>query len=416
MSRLLSRILSLDDFERHARRKLPAPIYAYVSGAVEEGVSAQANRRAFARWAFTPRVLVDVSQRDTKVRLLGREYRAPVGIAPMGLSALTAYRGDIVQARAAAAAGLPCIMSGSSLIRLESVMEAAPETWFQAYLPGDPTQIRALIDRVAAAGVRTLVITVDTPVAANRENNVRAGFSTPLRPSAKLAWQGLSHPAWLFGTFLRTLLRHGMPHFENNYATRGAPILSANVLRDFSDRGHLGWTHVAEIRRQWRGALVIKGILHDQDARRARAAGVDGIIVSNHGGRQLDGARAPLDALPRIAEAAGGAMDVMLDSGIRRGTDVLKALALGARAVFVGRPINYAGAVGGEAGVAHALRLITDEVSRDMALLGVTELAGLTPAVLAPMEPAPSWPGSVGDQAARSGAGSCASNLSSVTG
>ncbi|OZI64973.1 alpha-hydroxy acid oxidase [Bordetella genomosp. 1] len=388
MSRLLSRILSLDDFEIHARRKLPGPLYAYVSGAVEEGVSARANRAAYARWGFRPRVLVDVSQRDTRVRLLGQDYAAPVGIAPMGLSAMTAYRGDVVQARAAAQARLPCIMSGSSVIRLEEVMAAAPQTWFQAYLPGDPAKITALIDRVEAAGVQTLVLTVDTPVAANRENNVRAGFSTPLRPSLRLGWQGVSHPAWLFGTFLRTLARHGMPHFENNYATRGAPVMSRNVLRDFSDRGHLNWSHVAEIRRRWRGPMVIKGILHAEDALRARAAGIDGIIVSNHGGRQLDGALPPLDALPAIAEAVGHDIDVMLDSGIRRGTDVLKALALGARAVFVGRPINYAGAVAGEAGVAHALRLITDEVSRDLALLGVTSLAQLTPEVLAPLAPA----------------------------
>lgn len=382
MSRLLSRILSLDDFESHARRRLPGPLYAYVSGAVEEGDSARANRAAYAGWGFRPRVLKDVSRRDTSLTLLGQAYESPVGIAPMGLSAMTAYRGDIIQARAAERARVPCIMSGSSLIRLEEVMQAAPRTWFQAYLPGDPEQIRALIERVAAAGVSTLVITVDTPVAANRENNVRAGFSTPLRPSARLAWQGLTHPRWLLGVFLRTLARHGMPHFENNYATRGAPILSANVLRDFSDRGHLDWQHVAAIRRMWKGPMVLKGILHPDDARQAKSAGMDGIIVSNHGGRQLDGAMAPLDALPGIVDAAGPGMQVMLDSGIRRGTDVVKALALGARAVFVGRPINYAGAVAGEAGVAHALRLIHDEVSRNMALLGVTALPEIGPGLL----------------------------------
>lgn len=378
MSRALQHILSLDDFEKQARRLLPAPLFAYVSGAVEEGVSARANREAYERWGFQPRMLRDVSRCDTSVTLLGQTYASPVGIAPMGISALTAYRGDIIQAEAAAQAQVPFIMSGSSLIRLEEVMQAAPQSWFQAYLPGDPAQIRALIERVAAAGVSTLVITVDTPVAANRENNVRAGFSTPLRPSLSLAWQGISHPTWLFGTFLRTLLRHGMPHFENNYATRGTPILSANVLRDFSDRGHLNWEHVADIRRMWKGRMVIKGVLHPDDARLARQAGMDGIIVSNHGGRQLDGAMAPLKALPAMAEAAGPDMAVMLDSGIRRGTDVLKALALGAQAVFVGRPFNYAGVVAGREGISHGLKLIQDEVRRDMALLGVTALEQLT--------------------------------------
>ena len=280
-------------------------------------------------------------------------------------------------AKAAADAGVPCIMSGSSLIRLETVMEQAPGTWFQAYLPGDDAQIAALIDRVAAAGVGTLVLTVDTPVAANRENNVRAGFSTPLRPSLGLAWQGLTHPRWLFGTFLRTLLRHGMPHFENNYATRGAPILSASVLRDFSDRGHLNWEHVAAIRRRWRGQMVLKGVLHPDDARTALALGMDGIIVSNHGGRQLDGSVPPLHALPAIVDAVGGRMEVMLDSGVRRGTDVIKALALGARCVFVGRPFNYAATVAGQRGVAHAIALIAEEVKRDMGLLGVVDVREL---------------------------------------
>ena len=239
MSDPLRRMLSLHDFEPAARKRLPKPIYAYVSGAVEDGQSERANRDAYAEYEFRPKVLVDVSTRNTRCTVLGREYAAPVGVAPMGISALSSYRGDVVLARAAFEAGVPCIMSGSSLIRLETVIDAAPGTWFQAYLPGDEAQIGALIDRVAAAGVDTLVLTVDTPVAANRENNVRAGFSTPLRPSLGLAWQGLTHPRWLAGTFLRTLARHGMPHFENNYATRGAPILSANVLRDFSDRGHL---------------------------------------------------------------------------------------------------------------------------------------------------------------------------------
>ena len=370
----LRHILSLHDFEPAAKKRLPKPIYAYVSGAVEDGQSERGNRHAFNDYGFRPKVLVDVSARSTRTTVLGQDYAAPVGVAPMGISALSCYRGDIVLARAAARANVPCIMSGSSLIRLETVMQEAPGTWFQAYLPGDDAQITALIDRVAAAGVTTLVLTVDTPVAANRENNVRAGFSTPLRPSASLAWQGLTHPRWLFGAFLRTLWRHGMPHFENNYATRGAPILSANVLRDFSDRGHLNWRHVAAIRRRWKGQMVIKGILHPDDARMARALGMDGVIVSNHGGRQLDGSISPLHALPAVVDAAGG-MDVMLDSGVRRGTDVLKAMALGARCVFVGRPFNYAAAVAGERGVAHGIALIAEEVRRNMGMLGVVTLA-----------------------------------------
>jgi isopentenyl diphosphate isomerase/L-lactate dehydrogenase-like FMN-dependent dehydrogenase len=194
---------------------------------------------------------------------------------------MSAYRGDIVLAEAAKRANIPMIMSGSSLIRMEELVAVAPDAWFQAYLPGKVDQIAPLIDRVATAGFKTLVITVDTPSASNRENNVRTGFSTPLRPSVRLAWEGITHPKWLFGTFLKTLMRHGMPHFENSFATRGAPIMSKNVLRDFSSRGHLNWDHVREIRARWKGPMVIKGILHPADAALARQYGMDGVIATN---------------------------------------------------------------------------------------------------------------------------------------
>jgi len=372
----LARYLSLHDFEPAARRYLPRPIFGYVAGFVEDGQSESDNRLAFARYGLRTRILVNISKRQQTLSLFGREYDSPVGIAPMGISALTAYRGDIIQARAAQTANVPCIMSGSSLIRLEEVMEEAPGTWFQAYLPSDESQIMALIDRVAAAGVETLVLTVDTPVAANRENNVRAGFSTPLKPNMALALQGITHPRWLLGTFLRTIAKHGMPHFENNHATRGAPIMSKSVMRDLADRGYLDWSHVARIRKRWTGTLIIKGILCAADAAKARQSGIDGIIVSNHGGRQLDGAAAPLRVLPEIVDVSGD-MVVMIDSGIRRGTDIIKALALGAKCAFVGRPLNYAGAVAGEAGVRHGIELIKSEISRDMGMMGVASLTDL---------------------------------------
>jgi L-lactate dehydrogenase (cytochrome) len=368
--------LCLDDFEQAAAAHLPRPLFGYIAGAAETNLSLRSNRDSFAHYRFVPRVLVDISQRSTQRSLFGHTYDAPFGIAPLGLSALTAYRGDIVLARAAAGANVPMIMSGSSLIRLEEVAAASPRSWFQAYLPGDEPGIAALVARVARAGFSTLVVTVDTPVAANRENNVRTGFSTPLRPSVRLAWEGITHPRWSLGTFARTLLHHGMPHFENNHATRGAPILSPHVERDFSDRGHLNWRHFAFIRRQWNGRLVIKGVLNVHDARIARDSGADAIIVSNHGGRQLDGAVSPLHVLPKVVAACPD-LPILLDGGIRRGSDVLKALALGACFVFAGRPFAYAAALGGEAGVAHAIGLLASEVSRDMAMLGVTSLDDL---------------------------------------
>lgn len=372
----LDRIYSLDDFENAARRHLPRPIFGYVNGAAETNKSLRDNREAFGEWGFVPGVLIDVSRRDPSVGLFGRRYAMPFGIAPMGIAALWAYRGDLVLAAGAAEANIPFIMSGSSLIRLEDVATQSPGSWFQAYLPGDQAQIDALIERVRLAGFETLVITVDIPVAANRENNLRTGFSTPLRPGPRLAWDGISHPRWTLGTFLKTIRRHGMPHFENNYATRGAPILSPDVVRDYSDRSHFTWAHLARIRDNWKGNLVVKGILRTDDARRARDTGADAIVVSNHGGRQLDGTVSPLRVLPDIVAACPD-LPILMDSGVRRGTDILKALALGARMVFVGRPFAYAASVGGQDGVKRAIALLSNEVSIDMAMVGITKLSEL---------------------------------------
>jgi L-lactate dehydrogenase (cytochrome) len=377
----LTRVLCLDDFETEAKRFLPRPLFAYISGAVETNHSLDANRAAFRRYGFVPRALVNVSGRNAAITLFGKTYSNPFGIAPTGMAALYAYRGDIRLAQGAQQANVPMIMSGSSLIRMEEVAAVSKDAWFQAYLPGKDDAIIQLVKRVEAAGFDTLVITIDTPVSANRENNVRAGFSTPLRPSLRLAIDGITHPEWLFGTFLKTLTKHGVPYFENSFATRGAPIISPNVERDFSGRGHLVWRHFEMIRAMWPGKLVIKGILSAADAQIAIAAGADGIIVSNHGGRQLDGAVAPLTVLPGIVAVAGD-VPVMLDSGVRRGTDVIKALALGAACVFVGRPFAYAASIGGQAGVTRAITLLSEEVSRDMAMLGTPCIADIGPQCL----------------------------------
>ena len=373
--------LALDDFEAAAKRHLPRMLYGFISGGVETNASRQANLDSYQDYAFIPRYLVDVSRRSHAKMLFGRAYAAPFGIAPMGASAICAYRGDLAFAQAAADANIPMILSGASLIRLEEVRAASPTAWYQAYLPGDPSRIEPLVDRVAAAGYEVFVLTVDIPVAANRENNVRSGFSIPIKPSAKLVWDVMTHPGWSVGTFARTVVQHGIPHFENLDATRGPPVISRHLERAVGNRDQLSWEHVKLIRRRWNGPLVIKGVLSVADARAARDHGIDGIMVSNHGGRQLDGAIAPLRALPQIAEAARG-MTVILDGGIRRGTDVLKALALGADFVFAGRPFLYAAAVGGEAGVRHAIELLSTEIGRDMALLGVSDLSEVRPELL----------------------------------
>jgi L-lactate dehydrogenase (cytochrome) len=369
--RILRSILALDDFEQAARRVIPRPIFGYVRGGSESDASWRANRAVWDEIAFVPRTLVDTTGRTHKTTLFGRTYDAPFGIAPMGGTAMAAYQGDLVLARGAAAANIPMILSGASLTPLERVRQAGPTAWFQAYLPGEDRRITELVERTARAGYDTFVLTVDVQVSANRENNVRSGFHVPLRPTLRLAFESAIRPRWLFGMFLRTLWLHGMPHFEN--MGRRVPLIS-RTDRDAGGRDKLSWKHVELIRRLWKGRLVLKGILHEDDARIARESGVDGIIVSNHGGRQLDGAVAPLRVLPAIAAQAGG-MTVMMDSGVRRGTDVLKALALGAQFVFLGRPFFYAAALAGEPGVRHAVKLLRDEIDRDMALLGIKTLA-----------------------------------------
>lgn len=381
MQRQVARVLSLDDYESLALRYLPRPLFGYVAGACEDNLTVAANRDAMRRVTFVPRVLRDMAARSQQVSLFGDTWASPFGIAPMGLSALVAMRGDIALARGADAERVPMLLSATSLIRLEEVRAASPSCWFQAYLPADIDWIDGMIDRVTAAGFGTLVISVDVPVLGNRENLIRERFSTPLKPSVRLALDGLFHPGWLFGTFLPTLLRHGMPAFENSSATRGAPVIARNVERSFGQRDRLTWDSISHIRDRWRGKLVIKGVLHPDDVSMARQVGADAVILSNHGGRQLDGAIATLDALPG-AVAAAVDMPVLIDSGFRRGSDILKAIALGARMVLIGRPFLYAAAVHGEAGVRHAIGLLRAEIDRNMALIGANSLAELGPDTL----------------------------------
>lgn len=379
----LANVLSLDDFEIEAKRLLPRCIFGFVSGGVESNSSRDANREAFADWAFVPRVLVNTVARSQATTLFGKHYNAPFGISPMGSIALGAFECERVLAAGARKAGIPFMLSGAALMAMEKVIAANPEAWFQAYIPGDRPLVSRLIDRVERAGYGTLVVTADVAVNGNRENNIRNGFSMPLRPTPRLAWDGITHPRWLVHTLLRTLWRNGMPHFENVTDGRGPPLISATAQRSFGRRDSLSWDDIAWIRERWKGTFIIKGILSPEDARKAAAIGADGIIVSNHGGRQLDGAIASLRALPDVVAAAGG-LTVMLDSGIRRGTDVVKALALGASFVFLGRPFLFAAAVGDEAGVGHAINVLGEEIDRNLALLGCTDLASLSPAFLVP--------------------------------
>jgi L-lactate dehydrogenase (cytochrome) len=368
--RRLRDMLSLNDFEAAAQRHLPKSIFAFVQSGVEDEVTLRDNREAFRDWQLVPRVLVGVAGRSQTTTVLGDSYDSPFGVAPMGMASLVGYRGDLTIARACAASNIPFIQSAASLIRLEDVRAACDTAWFQAYLPVDFADMVGLMKRVRDAGFRTLVLTVDMTAGSNRENTARAGFSAPFRPNLRMLWDGVTHPSWSIGNFIRTIARHGMPHFENLDAGRGAAIVSRGTRNTY--RAAQNWDALHRVRDAWKGNLVLKGLLDPRDVRLAVAAGLDGLIVSTHGGRQIDGVVPSVRALPACVDAAGD-VPVMIDSGIRRGTDIIKCLALGARFCFVGRPFNYA-AIFGQDGVEHAIGLLRAELSRDIGNMGINRI------------------------------------------
>lgn len=378
---VLKDVLCLEDFEAPAKKLLPRPIYGFISGGVETNAAREGNRSAFSEYHFLPRVLVNTKARHQKTMLFGRTYDLPFGFPPMGGTSLAAYMGDIALAKVAGELNTVMIQSGASLMPMEKLKASGPTAWFQAYLPGENDIITNLVERVKRAGFDTLVLTVDVQVNSNRENNVRSGYSSPLKPTLRLAWDCMVRPRWLVGTFGRTVMNYGMPHLENMGFSR-IPIMGS-MERPRMARDGLNWEHVELMRRLWPGKLVLKGVLAKEDVRIARESGVDGIMVSNHGGRQLDYTLSPLRVLPSIVSEAGN-MAIMLDSGVRRGSDVLKAIALGAHFVFVGRPFLYAAAIAGEEGVRHGAQLLRDEISRNMAMLGVNDLSQMTRDLLVP--------------------------------
>ena len=373
----LQRYLSVADFERAARRRLPRLVHAFVAGGCEDDASLHANRAAFQSFMLRPRGLVGVAQVSQAVELWGQRYRSPIGVAPMGVAAICRRECDRDIALAAQEAGIPYVLSGASTYPMERLQQEVPGIWYQGYLPGDHDRLGRILERLQRSGIEVLVVTSDTPVAGNRENTERTGFRIPFRPSFRLALDGVLHPRWLVEVLAGTLLNGGVPRFENLYEEAGPPITAEPAQGFRGGRDRLTWEHLSWLRERWPGRLVVKGLLHPDDAREAANRGLDGIIVSNHGGRQLDCAMPPLLALEAICQAVPSAFPVMIDSGFRRGTDVLKAIALGARLVFVGRPFLYGAAVAGQAGAHRVAQILHSEIQRDLALMGVPEICEL---------------------------------------
>ncbi|ARU03961.1 alpha-hydroxy-acid oxidizing enzyme [Comamonas serinivorans] len=387
----LNHLLSVADFERSAQALLPRSVFGYVNGGTEDGLTLAANREAFRHVQFRPKGLAGVAQRSQSVTLWGQTWRQPFGIAPMGVTAMCRHRCEQHLAQAAAEAGIPFVLSGFSTLPMEQLRDAGLPFWYQGYIPGDQAVLAPLMQRLRTSGVEVLVVTIDTPIGANRENNQRNGFTIPFQFSNGLFWDGVRHPRWSANVFARTLLTdRAIPRFCNAVAdTHGWRITEEPQGGLRQGRDKLDWRHMAWMREQWPGRIVLKGVAHPADAERAHRLGLDGVIVSNHGGRQLDGAQASLDALPSVVAAVPRDFPVMIDGGFRRGSDILKAMALGARLVFLGRPMLYGAAVAGQAGVARVIDILGAEIDRNLGLLGCRDVNALDGEFIVRSGPAP---------------------------
>jgi len=376
----LDRVVNIEDLHRAAKRRVPRAAFDYFEGGVEDEHGLARNEHVFRDVQLLPRYLVDVAKIDQTAPLFGRTYASPFGIAPTALGGLLRPGADLMLAEAAAGANLPYIMSGLSTARLEAAAQAAPEhAWYQLYGARDRRISEDMIRRARDAGMPGLVFTVDTPAVSKREREIRNRFGQPRMP-LRLRLEALRHPAWLAAYF-----RMGKPVFENwvPYCRPGATAddVIALLRENFPMDGHT-WRDVETFRRLWPRTFVLKGLLHPDDAVRAAELGVDGIMVSNHGARQLDRAPTPLEMLPTLRDAVGGKLALMLDGGVRRGADVVVALALGARFVFVGRATAYGVGAFGLPGAQRAIAILQNEIELTLKQIGCTHLAQLGPHIL----------------------------------
>lgn len=369
-----------DELRRLAKRRLPKIAYDFIEGGADGEEGLDRNFDAFSRYSLVPRYLVDVTKRDLSTELFGRRYSSPVGIAPTGLAALFRPGADLMLARAARDANVPFIMSGTGTGSIEDLGREAPDHgWYQLYAAKDKTISDDMIRRCKDAGLKTLVFTVDVPVHSNRLRNKRNGMSRPLKMPLKTKLEALLHPGWMVDYY-----RNGGQFMFSNweaYAGTGAKGDADKVAAFVATQTApaMTWDDVKRFRDQWPGNFVLKGIMHPRDAEIARDAGVDGIMVSNHGARQLNTAPSPIEVFPAIRDAVGDKMTLMLDSGVRGGSDAVTALCLGAKFVFVGRMTLYAVAAGGERLASRALEIMRNEVDLTMGQMGAPNIASLGP-------------------------------------
>lgn len=374
---------SIFDLRELAMKRVPRGPFEFMDRGTEEEVALRNNREVFDRIRFKPRTFVDVSKRSQETEIFGVKHKMPLVIAPTGIAGLMWYEGEIALAKAARKAGIPFTLATGSMTAMERVAdEAGGDLWFQLYLWPDRSMSHELVERAKAAGYKTLIVTVDGVSAGNREYNIRNGFTLPFTYSPVAMWDMIKHPRWLFGVLFKYLATTGMPMYQN-YPERAKAKMTAGPFGRSSLRTDaIKWDDLDALRKIWPHKLIVKGILNAEDAATAVDHGADGIDVSNHGGRNLDGIISPMEVLPEIVDAVGSRATVFCDSGFRRGSDVVKALCLGADAVMVGRSTLYGVAAGGEAGASRALQIFRDEIHRNIALLGVNTLAELGPQYL----------------------------------
>lgn len=372
MNARLAQAFSIADLRSLAQKRLPQAVFEFIDGGAEDEITLRENRAAFEKIKLIPRILNDVSAPDMQSLLVEKVVQAPIVIAPMGSCMLAWPNADIAIARAASGLGLPYTLSTMSNTSIEDMADAIQgELWFQLYVLKDKAFNYELLERAWAAGYAALVVTVDLQAGGKRERDLKNGISIPLHIGLKQVISGVTHPEWAW-----QMLRSGSPQFQNVKGYMGQQnadlTIAARVGKSLD--AAFSWQDLAKLREKWKGKLLVKGVLHPQDAAHLMTLGVDAVWISNHGGRQLDGAIATADALPHIVKALAGKVDLIIDSGVRRGVDILKARALGAQAVAVGRAVLYGAAVAGEAGAKHALQILMDELELSMKLSGVGSL------------------------------------------
>ena len=369
-------LVDIEDYRRAARRALPHMVWAYLDGGAEDERTLRANRSAFAKWTLRQRVLTGTRSVDLGVTVAGEHLELPVLLSPTGLSGLAHWSGELAAARAAECAGTRLALSTASSYSIEEVAAGtAHDHWFQLYPWGDGSFSESMLERARNAGYRTLVVTVDVPVQGNRTGERRTGMGHPPILTPRRIADAAIRPAWWYG-----LLRHRRMTMRSLTHTAGARgAVESVAIQNRRIRPDLTWRDVAALRERWDGPFVVKGVLEPEDALRAvDEVGATGVVVSNHGGRQLNGACSSLDALPGVVEAVGARAEVLLDGGIRSGTDVVTALALGADAVMIGRPFLYGLAVAGQAGVGAVLDILAAEIRSTLTLMGVASVTDLS--------------------------------------